>query len=56
MNFEIEALINEIVTLYTVKNAFFVQHFHNKSHVVGCCLLLLVGKKVISVLIQIENS
>ena len=26
------------------------QHFHKKSYVIGCYLLLLMGKKVISVL------
>ena len=27
-----------------------LQHFHNKSQVVGCYRLLLVGKKVISLI------
>lgn len=27
-----------------------LQHFHNKSYVAGCYLLLLIGKKVILVL------
>jgi len=39
MNFEIEALINEIVTLYTVKNAFLYNIFiiNHMWWAIVCC-------------------